>query len=164
MQGANPVTQSFESRRRWSFWIAGIVALAAVAALTACASQGPAPPGLTPTPVPGGEKTVITHNVTIRPLDANAGGACTVDPTLLQDVDLEELVRFKNELSDQPVQLFDLPPELFGVTTMTVPPGSSVSLQVSTQAQRGNSYPYSVSCLPPAQARPRIVIRSTSSD
>jgi len=57
--------------------------------------------------------------------------------------------------------LFDLPAELFGTTSLTVPPGSSVSLQVATQAKRGASYQYSVSCLPSTEARPRIVIRTS---
>jgi hypothetical protein len=157
MHTGDPMTTSFGSRTRQSHWIARVVAVAAVAAMIACASQGPPSSEPTATPALMGEKTLVTHDVAIRP----AGGACTVDPDVLQDVDLGELVRFANELSGQPAQLFDLPAELFGTTSLTVPPGSSVSLQVSTKAQRGYSYEYSVSCLPPAKARPRIVIRST---
>jgi len=156
MQGANPVIQSFEGRRRWSFWIAGIVALAAVAALTACASQGPAPPGLTPTPVPGGEKTVITHNVTIKA----AGGTCTVDPWELPNVGLPDVVRFSNQTASPIMINFDSL-ELFGVASITVPPNNTVGMQVGGRARPGAVYLYSVSCSPLAgEARPRIVIRS----
>jgi len=157
MHTGDPMTTPFGSRTRQSHWIARVVAVAAVAAMIACASQGPPPsePKLTPALV--GEKTLVTHDVAIRP----AGGACTVDPEVLQDVDIGELVRFANGLSGQPVQLFDLPAELFGTTSLTVPPGSSVSLQVATQAKRGASYQYSVSCLPSTEARPRIVIRTS---
>lgn len=162
MHRADPMTTPIGSRTRRSRWIVRVVAVAAVAAMTACASQEPASPAPTPTPVPGGEKTVIIHNVTISSLDPKVG-TCTVAPTLLPGVGLGELVRFTNELSGQPVQLFDLPAELFGALTVTVPPSSSVSLQVTTQAQRGASYQYSVSCLPSTEARPRIVIRTSDS-
>lgn len=160
MHTGDPMTTSFGSRTRQSHWIARVVAVAAVAAMTACASQGPPPSEPTLTPALVGEKPVIIHNVTISSLDPKVG-TCTVAPTLLTGVGPGELVRFTNELSGQPVQLFDLPAELFGALTVTVPPSSSVSLQVTTQAQRGASYQYSVSCLPSTEARPRIVIRTS---
>jgi len=159
MDSLRTVTQSPERRKKRSAWIAGVVALAAVAAMTGCAKPPPAQQELpTPTPAPEVEKAA-THTVTIA---QEAGEpACTVSPFKLGDVDGGDLVTFKNETGSQAVT-FEFPPELFGTTSITVPAGSSVTLVVSDTTQPGSPYEYSVSCLPPAEARPRIVIRGTT--
>lgn len=99
----------------------------------------------------------VAHTVTIKSVQ----GTCTVDPSDLKDVGLPDQVCFTNQTAN-PIVIDFFSSELFGTTSITVPPGSTACLHVGGRAQPGKAYEYSVNCLPAGEARPRIVIRSSS--
>lgn len=159
MESPKPLTQSPERKKRPALWIAWIVALAAIVALIVCLVSRPErqpTPVLEALPTPAGGEVSITHTVTIKP----AAGTCTVDPWELKDVGLLDQVCFTNQTTS-PIVIDLSSPELFGTTSITVPPGSTACIHVGGKARPGKVYLYSVSCSPLAgEARPRIVIRS----
>jgi hypothetical protein len=157
MESPKPVTQSPESQTRRSLWIRGILALAVVAALTACVSQETGKQELAPAPTPVGQQIVSTRTVTIKP----AQGPCAVVPWELTDVGLSDQVCFTNQTAS-PIVINFFSTELFGVGSITVPPYNASCRQVAKTAMPGKAYTYSVSCVP--DARPRIVIRGQSPD
>jgi hypothetical protein len=150
MESPKPVTQSPESQTRRSLWIRGILALAVVAALAACAT------GKQGQPAPAGAPAPVTHTVTIRPVQ----GTCAVVPWELTDVVLSDQVCFTNQTA-RSIRI-DFSTELFGVASITVPPYNASCRQVALTAMPGKAYVYSVSCAP--DATPRIVIRGQSPD
>ena len=151
MESPKPVTQSPESQTRRSLWIRGILALAVVAALAACAT------GKQGQPAPAGAPAPVTHTVTIKP----AQGPCAVIPWELNDVGLSDQVCFTNQTAS-PIVIDFFSTELFGVGSISVPPYNASCRQVAKTAMPGKAYTYSVSCVP--DARPRIVIRGQSPD
>jgi hypothetical protein len=157
MNGSEELQPQHRVRNRWASWIAGIAVLAAIAALTGCASQEQQQVPARTLALEGEKAT--THLVTIS---QKAGAAtCSVSPPELGPVSPGDWVTFKNETGST-VAIFDFPTALFGTTSIMVPPGASVTLLVSPNAQSGATYYYSVSCASPQEARPRIVIRSIS--
>jgi len=159
MESPKPATQSQERNKRPALWIAWIVALAAIVALIVCLVSRPErqpTPVLEAPPTPEGGEVSITHTVTIMP----AAAGCSVKPSELKDVGLPDQVCFTNQTAS-PIVIDFSSPELFGTTSITVPPASTVCIHVGGKAKPGTVYEYSVSCLPPVEARPRIVIRST---